>query len=75
MTVVGEVTSLPEIQQQFPIPVREDVPMEEQEARANRFVSLLVGRTDSDRLPKPSRKLRHWQRRVVKEERERQRPR
>ena len=53
-TVVGEVISLPEIQQPFPLPVRVDVPMEEREARANRFVSLLAGHTDSEPLPSSS---------------------
>jgi len=52
--VVGEVISLPEIQQPFPTPVRVAVPMEEQEARANRFVSLVVGHTEQERQPKPS---------------------
>ena len=33
-------------------PVRGHVPMEEREARANRFVSLVVGHTGNDKLPK-----------------------
>ena len=54
-TVVGEVISLPEIQQPFPIPVREDVPMEEREARANRYARLVAGRTEQERHPSSSK--------------------
>ncbi len=53
-TVVGLATNHTEIPQPFPLPVREDVPMEEREARASRFVSLLVGDTDKLVPSKPS---------------------
>jgi hypothetical protein len=48
-----------EIQQQSLRPVREHVPMAVREARANRFVSLLVGDTDSDKQPQASSKALH----------------
>ena len=50
-----------EIPQQYLTPNRVNVPMEEQEARANRFVSLVVGHTDRGKQPKPSKQLRLWQ--------------
>ena len=52
------VTDNPGIQLQSRSPVREDVPMEEQVARANRFVSLVVGHTENVRPQKHSSKLR-----------------
>ena len=55
----------------FPIPARVAVPMEEREARANRFVSQQVEPTEKLVPSKPSSKLRHWLRRVRQEERER----
>ena len=70
-TVVGEVISLPEIQQPFPLPVRVAVPMEELEARANRFVSLQAGGTVKPKPLKDSRRQRRWQERVLQEEEER----
>ena len=42
-------------------PSRGHVPMEEREARSNRFVSHLAGHTDSDKQLKPSSPLRLWQ--------------
>ena len=55
----------------FPIPARVAVPMEEQEARANRFVSQQEEPTEKLVPSKPSNKLRHWLRRVRQEEQER----
>lgn len=53
----GAISSL-EIQPPYRTPVRVVVPMEEREARANRFVSHLVGRTESER-PSPSSSREH----------------
>jgi hypothetical protein len=59
---VGEgAISSPAIQLQYRTPARAVVPMEEREARASRFVSHLVGHTDSDKQPSPSSPLRLWQ--------------
>ena len=69
--MVGEVISLPEIQQPFPLPVRVAVPMEELEARASRFVSQQAGHTDKPKPLKVSRQQRRWQERVLQEEEER----
>jgi len=68
--IVGEVGfDSPDNRLLSPTPVREHVPMEEQEARANRYVSLLVGSTVSDRQQLNSSKAHHslleLQRRVV----------
>lgn len=51
------VTSNQETQLQSPTPVRDAVPMEEQEARASRFVSHLAGHTDSERPPSNSSRV------------------
>ena len=70
-TVVGEVISLPEIQPPYRPPVRVVVPMEELEARANRFVLLVAGHTANAKPLKPSKLRLPWQVRVVKEEAQR----
>ena len=46
-------------QLQFPTRNREHVPMEEREARANRFVSLQVGPLAQDKQPSSSSKVLH----------------
>ena len=56
----------PRIQPQFPYRVRVGVPMEEQAARANRFVSLVVGHTENDRQQSHNSKLRLWQLAVLR---------
>ena len=48
-------------QLQSAIPAQGHVPMVEQARRANRFVSLLVGSTEPEPLPKLSKEQRLWQ--------------
>ena len=60
-TEVGVVSDSPEIQPQSQTPSRGNVPMEEQEARANRFVSQVVGHMENEKQQLPSNKLRLWQ--------------
>jgi len=48
-------------QLQSPTPVRVPVPMVEQEARANRFVSLLEGHTENEPQPKHNKVPLLWQ--------------
>ena len=68
-TEVGVVSDSPEIQPQSQPPAQGHVPMEEREARANRFVSLVVGHTGNVEQQKRSNGLHHSllavQRRVV----------
>ncbi len=52
--MVGVAINHPEIPQPYLPPVRVVVPMEEREARANRFVSLLAGSTEKPVPSKPS---------------------
>ena len=61
--------SLQETLRLCPIPVRVAVPMEEQEARASRFVSQLAGDTEKPKPLNNSRLRLRWQRRVLEEER------
>ena len=62
MTWLHEEATNPQgIQQQYPTPNRETVPMAEQEARASRFVSQQGVPTVRPVLPQPNRVERQWQ--------------
>ncbi len=59
----------------FPIPARVAVPMEEQEARANRFVRQQEEPMENAKRHLSSKLLLRWLARVQREEQVRQRPR
>ena len=60
---VEDVGNQPD-QQRYPLPNREHVPMAEREARASRFVSLLVGHTEKQEPSLSSSKVLRLQQEV-----------